>query len=282
MSAPVPPPAPFRPHYWRVWLMFLKVSLSREMIFRWNFLIEVVTTCFWISAQLLLFQIIFGHVSKIRDWSQPEYYGFMATGMLINAFVEMLFMPNCANLSEQIRTGNLDFAIVKPIDTQFLVSFQTVDMSLLAQVAVSLGLLAYSVIQSHVTVTIGSVFMYAFLVVVAVGFFYGMMIALASAAVFMGRNQGLYDFWFYVTSFARYPGDMYRQGGLVGEVFWFGFSFIIPILLVVTVPSRMFLQKSLTPNSGVMFIAPALTAVCLWGSRKIFLWSLSHYRSASS
>jgi len=262
--------------------MFLKVSLSREMIFRWNFLIEVVTTCFWISAQLLLFQIIFGHVSKIRDWSQPEYYGFMATGMLINAFVEMLFMPNCANLSEQIRTGNLDFAIVKPIDTQFLVSFQTVDMSLLAQVAVSLGLLAYSVIQSHVTVTIGSVFMYAFLVVVAVGFFYGMMIALASAAVFMGRNQGLYDFWFYVTSFARYPGDMYRQGGLVGEVFWFGFSFIIPILLVVTVPSRMFLQKSLTPNSGVMFIAPALTAVCLWGSRKIFLWSLSHYRSASS
>ena len=282
MSATPPPRTPFRPHYWRVWLMFLKVSLSREMIFRWNFLIEVVTTCFWISAQLLLFQIIFGHVSKIRDWSQPEYYGFMATGMLINAFVEMLFMPNCANLSEQIRTGNLDFAIVKPIDTQFLVSFQTVDMSLLAQIAVSLGLLAYSVTQSHVTVTLGSVCMYAFLIVVAVGFFYGMMIALASAAVFMGRNQGLYDFWFYVTSFARYPGDMYRQGGLAGEIFWFGFSFVIPILLVVTVPSRMFLQKSLTPNSWVIVIAPLMTALCLWASRKIFLWSLSHYRSASS
>ena len=127
--------------------MFLKVSLSREMIFRWNFLIEVVTTCFWIAAQLLLFQIIFGHVSKIRDWSQAEYYGFMATGMLINAFVEMLFMPNCANLSEQIRTGNLDFAIVKPIDTQFLVSFQTVEVSFLAQIAVSIGLLTYSAVS---------------------------------------------------------------------------------------------------------------------------------------
>ena len=281
MSEPNPPAKPFRPRYWRVWLMFLKVSLSREMIFRLNFLIEVVTTCFWIAAQLLLFQIIFGHVSKIRDWSQPEYYGFMATGMLINAFVEMLFMPNCANLSEQIRTGNLDFALVKPIDTQFFVSFQTVDMSLLAQVAVSLGLLAYSVTASHVTVTLVSALMYVFLVAVAVGFFYGMMIALASAAVFMGRNQGLYDFWFYVTSFARYPGDMYRQG-FVGEIFWFGFSFIIPILLVVTVPSRVFLQKSLSPNGWVVVIAPVLTALTLWGSRRVFLWSLSHYRSASS
>ena len=262
--------------------MFLKVSLSREMIFRWNFLIEVVTTCFWIAAQLLLFQIIFGHVSKIRDWSQAEYYGFMATGMLINAFVEMLFMPNCANLSEQIRTGNLDFAIVKPIDTQFLVSFQTVEVSFLAQIAVSIGLLTYSVRMSHVTVTIGSVLMYVFLVAVAVAFFYSMMIALASAAVFMGRNQGLYDFWFYVTSFARYPGDMYRQGGLAGEIFWFGFSFVVPILLVVTVPSRMFLQKALIPNGWVIAIAPAMTGLCLWGSRRIFLWSLSHYRSASS
>ena len=281
MSETILPAKPFRPRYWRVWLMFLKVSLSREMIFRWNFLIEVVTTCFWIAAQLLLFQIIFGHVSNIGDWSQSEYYGFMATGMLINAFVEMLFMPNCANLSEQIRTGNLDFALVKPIDTQFFVSFQTVDMSLLAQVAVSLGLLAYSVTASHVTVTLISVLMYLFLVAVAVGFFYGMMIALASAAVFMGRNQGLYDFWFYVTSFARYPGDMYRQGA-VGEIFWFGFSFVIPILLVVTVPSRLFLQKSLSPNWGVLVIAPVLTALTLWGSRRVFLWSLSHYRSASS
>ncbi len=279
--SPSSPAAPFRPRYGRVWLMFLKVSLSREMIFRWNFLIEVVTTCFWIAAQLLLFQIIFGHVSTIRDWTQSEYYGFMATGMLINAFVEMLFMPNCANLSEQIRTGNLDFAIVKPIDTQFFVSFQTVDMSLLAQVAVSLGLLAYSVTASHVTVTLFSAVMYLFLVAVAVGFFYGMMIALASAAVFMGRNQGLYDFWFYVTSFARYPGDMYRQGA-VGQIFWFGFSFIIPILLVVTVPSRVLLQKSLSANGWVLVIAPVLTALTLWGSRRVFLWSLSHYRSASS
>lgn len=259
----------------------MTVSLSREMIFRWNFLVEVITTCFWMSAQLLLFEVIYSKVPRIQDWSRSEYFGFMATGMLINGFVEMLFMPNCANFSEQIRTGNLDFALVKPVDSQFFVSFQTVDLSSLVQCILSLGLLTYSLVTSGVTLTVGSVLMYAFLVVVAVAFFYSMMIALASAAVFMGRNQGLYDFWFYVTSFARYPGDMYRQGW-AGEIFWIGFSFLIPILLVVTIPSRMVLQKTLSPNSWVILLVPAMTAISLWGARRIFQWALSHYRSASS
>ncbi len=281
MTAPSPSPPRFRPRYARLWWKFVTVSLTREMIFRWNFLVEVITTCFWMSAQLLLFEVIYGKVPLIQDWTRSEYFGFMATGMLINGFVEMLFMPNCANLSEQIRTGNLDFALVKPIDSQFFVSFQTVDLSSLVQCGLSLGLLTYSLVTSGAELTVWNVVLYASLVVVAVAFFYSMMIALASAAVFMGRNQGLYDFWFYVTSFARYPGDMYRQGW-AGEIFWFGFSFVIPILLVVTVPSRLVLAKSLSPNAWVLLIVPAMTAVSLWGSRRIFQWSLSHYRSASS
>ena len=31
-------------------------------------------------------------------------------------------MPNCEEFSELIRTGGLDFALLKPIDTQFLIS----------------------------------------------------------------------------------------------------------------------------------------------------------------
>ena len=36
----------------------------------------------------------------INGWGRPEYFAFMATGMLINAIVETFFMPNCANFSE--------------------------------------------------------------------------------------------------------------------------------------------------------------------------------------
>lgn len=272
---------PFRPHYSRIWLMFLRNSLVRELTFRGNFLIEAVTRTFYLVAQLALFDIIYRQVPQIQDWSRYEYFAFMATGMIINALVETLFMPNCAEFSELIRTGNLDFALLKPIDTQFLISFQRVNLSMISQLLLGTGLLTFSISQLDISITLQQVLIYAGLIAVAVSFFYSLMITLASTSVWLGRNQGLYDFWFYITIFARYPQNVYRQS-LSGEVLWFVFSFVLPILLVVTVPARVLLNKVLDPHPAVMLIAPLLTLLMLYVSRRVFQWSLNHYRSASS
>ncbi len=273
---------PFRPKYFRVWATFLRNSLVREMTFRANFVITVVTRSLWFCTQILMFEIIYGHVDAIKDWSRDEYFAFMATGMLVNAIVETMFMPNCANFSELIRTGDLDFALLKPIDTQFLVSFEKVNLPMLVQVLLAGALMAYSLSRIDVTLTAGRVAMYLLLVGVAVAFFYSLMIALASTSVWFGRNQGLYDFWFYITVFARYPQGIWREQSFGGEVIWFGFSFVIPILLVMTVPSRILLGKALDPSWAVVFVAPAITLGLLYGSRRIFQWSVNNYRSASS
>ena len=42
---------------------------------------------------------------------------------VINSLIQTVFMANAAEFSELIRTGGLDFALLKPIDTQFLISF---------------------------------------------------------------------------------------------------------------------------------------------------------------
>lgn len=275
------PVAKFRPAYLRVWLTFLRNSLVREMTFRGNFLIEIVTRTFWFAAQLLLFDIIYQHVPVIQDWNREEYFAFMATGMLINALVEAFFMPNCAEFSELIRTGDLDFVLLKPIDTQFLVSFQKVSLSMVNQILLSIALLVYAISKTGTHVTLVNVLMYLFLIGIGVTFFYSLMITLASTSVLFGRNQGLYDFWFYITIFARYPQNFYKQS-FGGEFIWFGFSFVIPILLVVTVPSRVLLNKALEPNWTVLVLAPVITLILLAISRGIFNWSLSNYRSASS
>jgi len=274
-------PPQFRPNYRRVWLMFFKNSLIRAMMFRGHFLIEVLTQTFWIAAQMILFEIIYGKVDVIQDWSRDQFFAFLATGMLINGLVEAFFMPNCANFSELIRTGNLDFALLKPIDTQFLISFESVDFAMINQVIISLGILFYSLWKLGVTITLVNFLLYLLLVVIGVVFFYSLMIALASTSIWMGRNQSLYEFWFYLTVFARYPQNFYRQA-TGGQFIWFVFSFLVPILLVVTVPARVLLEKTLQPNAGILLIAPALTLFFLFLSRRIFTWSLTHYRSASS
>lgn len=111
-------------NYLRVLMVFVRNALVRELSFRSNFMITLFSRLFWFAAQIVMFDLIFRVVPQINEWTRAEYFGFMATGMLINAIVEAIFMPNCANFSEMIRTGSLDFALLKPIDTQFLVSFE--------------------------------------------------------------------------------------------------------------------------------------------------------------
>lgn len=266
--------------YYRVFVTFFRNSLMRELMFRANALIALITRLFWFSVQIIMFDLIYRNVDRINDWSREEYFGFMATGMLINAIVETFFMPNCARFSELIRTGDLDFVLLKPIDSQFLVSLEKMELAMISQILFSTGLLVYSVRSANHQVTLPTVVMYVLMIAAAVIFFYSLMIGLASTSVFFGRNQGLLDFWFYVTIFARYPSSIY-SGSPAAEVFRFLFSYVLPILIVVTVPARVLLGKTLQPGwlPTLTFVA-AVTA--FFASRTIFHWSLRHYRSASS
>ena len=275
-----------QPNYRWVWLTFVRNALIREMTFRGNFLITVMTRALWFCSQILLFKIIFHNVQHITPgWNEYQYFAFMATGMLINAVIEALFMPNMANFSELIRTGNLDFALLKPIDTQFLISFEKMDLAMLNQILLSIGLLIYAISNlptgTEVRVTVGSVALYMLFVVVGVTILYSLMISLASTAIWFGRNQGLYDFWFYITVFARYPRSIYQTATPAGDVIRFVFTFILPILVVVTVPSRVLLD-TLGNQSWLAGIGLAAAGVGLVVSRMIFTWSLRSYRSASS
>lgn len=280
MSTTLIPQRPPWPHYGRVLATFLRNSLVREMAFRGNFLIEVVTNAFWFGAQLVFFTLIFGNVKEMNGWSRHEFFAFMATGMIINTLIEAFFMPNCANFSELIRTGNLDFALLKPIDTQFLISFEKLDLGALVHLLFPLGLLGYALNALGWPFGWVEATMYVGLVALGVAFFYSLMIVLAASSVWLGRNQGLYEFWFYITVFARYPRDIYA-GSAAGNVLRMVFSYVLPILLVITVPAEVVVGKVLDP-SWITIVTLAAALVGLYASRRIFAYALKSYRSASS
>ena len=268
------------PHYGRVLLTFFRNSLIREMAFRGNFLIEVVTNAFWFAAQLVFFTLIFGNVSSVRGWSRPEYFAFMATGMIVNTLIEAFFMPNCANFSELIRTGNLDFALLKPIDTQFLISFEKLDLGALCHLVLPLALIGYALSELGRPIGAVEIATYVALVLAGTAFFYSLMVMLAATSVWFGRNQGLHEFWFYITIFARHPRDIYG-GSPMGDLLRIAFSYVLPILIVVTVPAEVVVGKALEP-SWITAVAAGAAIVGLIVSRQVFQRALRDYRSASS
>ena len=263
-------------HLIRVFFTFIRNSIIRETMFQANFLIQIVTRGFWFFTQIALFRIIYSRVPEINGWSEDEYFVFMATGMLVNGIVETFFMPNFANLSEQIRTGRLDFALLKPIDSQFLVSMERLNLAMVSQVLLSIILLITSLWNLGKPVSLVQIAVYMALVMVGVAFFYAMMLATACSSIWLGRNQGLYDFWFYITVFARYPRSIYEGG----EMMQFAFSYLMPILRVSTVPAQAVSGKFSEPHLAVVAVVAAIAGLLF--SRLMFHCSLKFYRSASS
>jgi ABC-2 type transport system permease protein len=274
---------PIHPSYWRVFLVFARNSLVRDMTFRGNFIIESVTALSWMAMNLGFYVLIFQYTTSIGEgtgWGKFQYFVFLATTLFVNSIVQAFFMPNCEEFSELIRTGGLDFALLKPIDTQFLISLRKIDWSALSNLIFAAGLLIYSLANLPEWPGLLAMALYPLYLSCGVAIMYSLMITLSATSVWLGRNQTLYDFWFYITNFSRYPMEIYR--GAVGEPLRLFFTFIIPVLVVVNVPAQL-LAKPLEAQSWPLAVFALFAALAsLWASRVIFRRAMLSYRSASS
>jgi len=259
------------------------------MTYRWNFVFDAVTSLAWMTINLLFYLLIYQYTEFLSapeagsadpGWGKYQFFVFIATSMLINSIVQAFFMPNAEEFSELIRTGNLDFALLKPIDTQFLISLQKIEWSALANALFGVVLLIYSLAQLGYWPSAAQMILYPFYVACGVLILYSLTIAMSSISVWLGRNQSLYDFWFYITNFSRYPLEIYH--GTVGDPLRLTFTYLLPVLLVVNIPARLLAKPFEAQNWPLAAFAAFATLASFIASRKLFQSALRSYRSASS
>ncbi len=253
-----------------------------------NFIIETISSFGWVMMNVAFYLLIFEYTDQIGGdgtaggaWDKHQFFVFISTSMFINSIVQMFFMTNADEFSELIRTGGLDFALLKPIDTQFLISLRRIEWASLANFVVAAVLMAVRFAACRGVHPHG----------VAGGAVPDLRCGGSGRAIqpddraggrerVAGRNTSIYDFWFYITTFSRYPMEIYS--GPVGGWLRVIFTFVFPILLVVNVPARM-LAKPLRPEYAYLALfAVAATTVSLVVSRWVFQRALLSYRSASS
>ena len=278
--------------YLKVFLTFVRNSLVRDLSFRGNFWIEAIASTSWMVMNLGFYLLIFQFTRQIgpnSGWGKYEFFVFLATTMFVNSVMQAFFMPNMQEFSELIRKGGLDFALLKPIDPQFVISLQRVEWSALANFFVGSGLLLFSLwklttrAEAPLVIHPIAFVLYPFYVICGIAIMYSVMIALSSTSIWLGRNQTLYNFWFYITNFSRYPMEIYAgpYGGYLQKFF----TFLVPVLVVVNVPARFMawpLQALDARAWALALFAVVATVGSLIGSRWVFRRALLSYRSASS
>jgi ABC-2 type transport system permease protein len=263
--------------YLRLLSAFARFGLANELAFRGNFVLKVLVELLWLFILLVFYRTLYKNTSAIAGWDENQYLFFIGCYYAMEGLLETLFLGNCTEFADLVRTGNLDAYLLQPIDEQFLVSCRWIDWSTAPKLLIGAGIMGQSLAQ------MGWAFdwlrLLAFLAVFVCGcaMAYSFLLMLTSTSVWFMRNQSLMELWWLFTTLMRYPREIYR-GTWASPIGWF-FTFIVPVLLVVSVPART-MVKVFDPWGLAM---TAVAAVALLALSRWFFWrALRSYRSASS
>jgi ABC-2 type transport system permease protein len=259
--------------YFRVYAALWRNSITREMSFKANFLMWIVVESLWFALQLSFIGVLYLHTDNIGTWTKWEVVMLIGASHLIQQIYQAFFLVNCTNLSELVRTGKLDFLLLLPVNTRFVVSLRQVDLGAFVNALTAVGVMVYAAHQLGLVPTVAQIAGFLLLCVVGILIHYSLMFLLASISFWTVRAQGIVWGYYNLFQVARMPDEAFRG------MFKAFFTFAIPMLLVSNVPVRVLVNKF---SSGPLLLLLAMSVVCFlvseWGWRA----SVRHYTSASS
>jgi ABC-2 type transport system permease protein len=264
--------------YFRLMGAFARFGLANELAFRANFLVKIGVEVLWLGILLMFFQTIFSKTNAVAGWDQYQYLFFIGCHYALGGVVETFFLENCTNFPELIRTGDLDFILLRPIDEQFLVTTRWVDWSTAPNILLGAGVMGFALHEMQWAFDPVRVTAFAVLFVCGVAMAYSFLLLLTATSVWMIRNQNLMELWWLFTTLMRYPREIYQ--GRWGFPFGLFFTFVIPVVLVVNVPVHVMVKP--LEDGYLLAVMTIGTVVLLWASRRFFRYALQSYRSASS
>src|SRR5262249_8952277 len=132
-----------------LYLALARYGLLREFSFRMNFLVKVSVEVIWLGLLLAFYRIVFAQTTMVAGWSEPDYMFFVGCYFALASLFEALFFVNCNPFSDLIRSGDLDFYLLKPIDEQFLITCREIDWSSVPSFLLGVGVMLLSLNQKH-------------------------------------------------------------------------------------------------------------------------------------
>lgn len=261
--------------YGSIYAALWKNSVTRETMFKGNFLLWILVEVLWFALQLSFIGVLYLHTDAIGTWTKWQVVLLVGASHFIQQIYQTFFLINCANLSELVRSGKLDFLLLLPVNTRFVVSLRQVDLGGLVNASFSVAVMIYAAHRIPISPTFGQVFGFGVLCGVGILIHYSLMFMLASISFWTVRAQGIVYGYYNLFQIARMPDEAFGNG-----VFRAVFTFALPMLLVTNVPVRLLTDK--LQSAGPVLLLLGMSVACAIVSEWFWRLSVRRYTSASS
>ena len=277
LSSPAPPPPTAGGglrRYAGIYAILVRNALVREMTFQLNFLLWIVVELLWFGLQLAFIQVIYLHTDSIAGWSKWQVVLLIGASQFIQQIFQALFLVNCTHISELVRTGNLDFLLLLPVNSRFILSVRQLDLGAFVNAGTAIAVMGFAAWQLELRPSAAQLVGFTLLALAGVLIHYSLMFLLATISFWTVQAQGIVWTYYNLFNVARLPDAAFR--GLF-KVF---FSYAVPMLLVANVPVKMLTDRLDSPWE--MAILLLMTLSCLTVSEVGWRIAVRRYTSASS
>ena len=259
--------------YWRTLRRFWGTALATQLEYQANVVIELVAVAMSLSGSLLLLSLFFEEGRELGGWSWHQALVVQGFYTVFDGLASTWLRPNLGSIVTHVREGTLDFVLLKPLDSQFMVSMRSLSPAGVPEVVLGLVLAGWGAHRSGAVLT-PSVLLTAAVMVLAAGtILYSLWFLIAATSIWFVKTWNATEVLRALLASGRYPLSAYPASlRLV-------FTLVLPVAFLTTVPAEVLLGRVSAPW---LALGLGLAAGFFAAARGFWLFALRHYTSASS
>ncbi len=260
-------------HTLRLFLVLLKINLQQELAYRADLLINILINLMWLGWELLGLSIIFNNTSTLSGWKPGELVILLGVFHLVNMLMAALLWPNTEKFNTGVREGTLDYTLLQPADSLFMVSFARIVVWRVWDLLLGAALILVGLHMSGDIITpIGLVYFLLLMISGAV-ILYSLWIVLIAATFWFVKFDNNVTILQALLDAGRFPATVYPP--------WLRLiiTFVVPIAVATTVPLQG-LRGDL--HLTQVFIFLAVGAASLLIALRVWRAGVRQYSGASS
>ncbi|NTU55145.1 MAG: hypothetical protein HGA79_02735 [Anaerolineales bacterium] len=260
-------------HFLKLIATFFKVNVQMSLAYRADTVVNILLNLMWLGWELLSLSIIFSNTETLGGWGFGELIALLGVFRLVNTMMMSLIWPNTEKFNQSIRDGSMDYTILQPVNSMFLVTFSRISVWRIWDLVLAIVLIVVGVNLAGDVATPLSILNFILLTISGAIVIYSLWIVLIAFTFYFTKFDNNVTILQALLDAGRYPVTVYP--------IWLRVivTFLIPIAVATTVPLQA-LRQELGTSQILMFIGIGIASFLI--ASQVWKAGLKRYSGASS
>ncbi|WP_310482733.1 ABC transporter permease [Chamaesiphon sp. VAR_48_metabat_403] len=257
--------------YLNIIKIFWKTAISAELEYRLNFVFAALSSLGGLAGSLFSLFLFYRKDYNFQGWKWQEALIVVGIFTFLEGFSSTFLASNLNRIVKHVQDGTLDFVLLKPINSQFWLSFHSFSLWGLPDLLFGLAIIVYA--GSLLGIGVSAYLFAAVPLLFGVVIMYSLWFMLGATSIWFTKIYNITEVLRGLLAAGRFPIGAYPAA------YRFFFTFVVPVTFLTTVPAQTLLGRA---DPAWIVSGGCLAVVLLILSNRVWRFALRFYTSASS